>query len=282
MTAARVLSHADPVAVRRDGGRPTAITRHEDDYGHLAPMLAEFAATSPDDPRRRVLRDELATAFWPVVVHIARRFRDRGEPLADLEQIGAVGLLGALTRFDPDRGVPFVGFAVPTITGEIRKHFRDRTWAMHVPRRLKDLQTPVREAVGSLSLSLGRSPKPSEIATHLGVPVAQVVDALGARAAYKADSLDSLVSRTGTDVALGDLLGASDTALWTAEYRDELRRALAALPDRDRTIVVLRFFGDLTQTQIAAQVGVSQMHVSRLLSQALATLRGRLDTPRPA
>lgn len=279
MTAARTLPEAPPsvaLVAPRTGEEPVA-DHYVDEYRHLAPQLAEFAATDPDDPRRRVLRDELAAGFWPVVVHIARRYRDRGEPLADLEQIGAIGLLAALNRFDPDRGADFLSFAVPTITGEIRRHFRDRTWAMRVPRRLKDLQGPIREAVATLTTSLGRAPRPSEIAAHLDTTVEQVVDALGAGQAYSADSLDAIVGRTGSGLALGELLGAADDALTTAEYRGELRQALAELPERERTIVVLRFFGDLTQTQIAAQVGLSQMHVSRLLSQTLAVLRRRID-----
>lgn len=257
-------------------GSPGA-DHHDDEYGYLAPRLAEFTATAPGDPRRRVVRDELAAGYWPVVVHIARRYRDRGEPLADLEQIGAIGLLAAMERFDPSRGAEFLSFAIPTITGEIRRHFRDRTWAMRVPRRLKDLQGPIREAVGSLTTSLGRAPRPSEIAAHLDTTVEHVVDALGAGQAYAADSLDAIAGRTGTGTALSEQLGAADGALATAEYRGELRQALAELPERERTIVVLRFFGDLTQTQIAAQVGLSQMHVSRLLSKTLAVLRQRID-----
>jgi RNA polymerase sigma-B factor len=248
--------------------------RSHDDYGHLTPMLHEFAALPRTDPRRRVLRDRLAAGFLPVVHHIARRYRGRGEPVGDLEQVGAVGLLGALERFDPERGSDFLGFAVPTITGEVRKHFRDRTWSIRVPRRLKDLQAPISEAVTTLSATLGRAPRPSEIAAELGIAVDEVVEALGAQRAYSADSLDALVQ--SGDVALVDLLGRADEALATAEYRDELGRALDALPERERTIVVLRFFGDLTQTEIAARVGVSQMHVSRLLGRTLATLRDRL------
>ncbi len=285
MTAARDIPSHGPEpgpAVHRGGCAEPGLgsaDRRTDEYEYLVPLLAEFAATAPGDPRRRVLRDELATGFWPVVCNIARRYRDRGEPVADLEQIGAIGLLGALERFDPDRGVDFLSFAVPTITGEVRRHFRDRTWAMRVPRRLKDLQTPIRAATEALTRSLDRAPRPSEIAVHIDVRVEEVLEALSAQQAYRADSLDELVGSAHTDVALGDLIGAADTALGTAQYRHELRQALAALPERDRTIIVLRFFGDMTQTQIAAQVGLSQMHVSRLLGRALATLRGRIDTP---
>jgi RNA polymerase sigma-B factor len=210
-----------------------------------------------------------------VVEHIARRYRGRGETLADLEQVGAIGLLNALDRFDPSRGVDFLGYAIPTITGEMRRHFRDRTWSIRVPRRLKDLQGPIREAVATLSSSLERAPRPTEIAAHLGLSVDEIIEALNAQQAYACASLDVLVG--DTDTALGDLLGQVDKSLATAEYRDTLRKALDDLSERERSILILRFFGDLTQTQIATQVGVSQMHVSRLLTQTLATLHVRLD-----
>lgn len=261
-------------------GPTTTEVGRRDEYAHLAPALAEYAATAAGDPRRRVLRDELAGALWPVVAHIARRYRERGEPVGDLEQIGAIGLLKALDRFDPDRGTDILSYAVPTITGEIRRHFRDRTWAMRVPRALKDLQGPIRDAVGELTTTLQRSPRPSEIAGHLDVPVEQVLDALNAAQAYTADSLDALISAPGDgDLSFGDLLVAADQDPSAVAYRHELRAALAELPEHERTIVALRFLHDMTQTQIAQRVGLSQMHVSRLLSQTLTRLRTRLDTP---
>lgn len=266
-------AHVAIVAVSGVGG-----SRDRDRYQHLTPQLVEFAALAPDDPRRRVLRDELTAALWPLVVHIARRYRGRGEPVEDLEQVGAMGLLGALERFDPARGRDFLGFAVPTIAGEVRNHFRDCTWALRVPRRLKELQTPIRDAVGSLTTVLERAPKPSEIAEHLGIGVTEVMDALRAQQTYTATSLDAVVvGDRGPNTALGDRLGAADATLETALYRDELRRALTALPERDRTIVVLRFFGDLTQSQVAAQVGLSQWHISRVLSRSLVALRAHID-----
>lgn len=256
------------------GARPVRST--SDEYGHLAPLLAEFAAMAPDDARRRDLRNELATGYWPVVAHIALRYRNRGEPLADLEQVGAIGLMGALQRFDPDRADDFLSFAVPTIAGEIRRHFRDRAWAMRVPRPVKDLRAPVHDAVETLSTRLRRAPRPSEIGAHLGIARERVVEALNAAHAYAPDSLDELVHPTGVRQPLGDLIGELDTAMDAAECRHELRAALNDLPERERTIVVLRFFEDLTQTQIGARVGLSQMHVSRLLTRSMATLRDRM------
>ncbi len=253
-------------AHRREGDR---------DYRHLAPLLLEFASLPPEDSRRAALREELVAGYLSVVKHIARRYAGRGEPVADLEQVGAIGLLNALDRFDPERGIDFLGYAIPTITGEMRRHFRDRTWSMRVPRRLKDLQGPVRQAVAELSSELGRAPRPTEIAAQLGLAVEEIVEVLNAQQAYSCDSLDIVFGDTGT--TRGDLLGSIDESLATAEYRDALRKALDQLPERERTILIMRFFGDLTQTQIASRIRISQMHVSRLLAKALATLRADLE-----
>jgi RNA polymerase sigma-B factor len=215
------------------------------------------------------------------VAHIAARYGGRGEPTEDLRQAGTVGLMGALDRFVPppdatDLVGAFLAFAVPTVTGEIRRHFRDRTWSMRVPRRMKDLQGPVREAVSVLSRNLHRAPRPSEIAAHLEITLEEVVEALQAHSAYNTASLDAPVGPSGAAVA--DLHGDLDTALEHAAYRKELRDALHELPLRNRQILLLRFFGDKTQTQIADEMGVSQMHVSRLLSRSLAVLRRRMGT----
>lgn len=249
-------------------------------YHHLAPLLARLPLHAADDPDRRKLREELAMAFLPVVVHIAVRYSGRGEPTDDLQQVGTIGLMGALDRFAPPPDVTdlvgaFLGFAVPTVTGEIRRHFRDRTWSMRVPRRMKDLQRPIREAAAVLSRDLHRAPRPSEVAAHLDIGLEEVVEALQAQSAYNPTSIDAAVRPDGATVA--DLLGDVDTALENAEYRHELRAALDRLPARERHMLVLRFFGDKTQTQIAEEMGLSQMHVSRLLSRSLATLRQRMD-----
>lgn len=175
-----------------------------------------------------------------------------------------------MVRFDPYRGVDFLTFAIPTIMGEVRRYFRDHTWATRVPRRLKDMQVRLRNAIGSLSTTLGRAPKPREIASELGVSVDQVIEALNAQQAYSTSPLEIPVRDTGTSPA--DVLGGIDGELEIAQYRP-----LDDLPSRERAIVVLRFFGDLTQTQIGARLGLSQMHVSRLLVSSLTTLRTRLD-----
>jgi RNA polymerase sigma-B factor len=246
----------------------------DSDYAHLAPLFVEFAALPPGHPERVALRNKLVTGYLPVVQHIARRFGGRGEPVDDLEQAGTVGLLNAVDRFEPGRGIDFLSYAVPTITGEVRRHFRDRTWSMRVPRRLKDLQSSINGAVGPLSQELGRAPRPSEIAARLGIATEEVVEGLDAQQAYRSTSLDELVS--GADTALTDTLGVADAELDKVDYRQTLAPLLDELPERERTILVLRFFGNMTQTQIADRVGISQMHVSRLLAQTLAQLRRRM------
>lgn len=246
----------------------------DSDYAHLTPLFTELAALSPDHPDRSALRNKLVTGYLPVVQHIARRFAGRGEPVDDLEQAGTVGLLNAVDRFEPDRGTDFLSYAVPTITGEVRRHFRDRTWSMRVPRRLKDLQSSINSAVSRLSQELNRAPRPSEIAAHLGISPEEVVEGLDAQHAYRSTSLDELVS--GADTSLTDTLGSADAELDKVEYRQTLAPLLDELPERERTILVLRFFGNMTQTQIADRVGISQMHVSRLLAQTLAGLRRKM------
>jgi RNA polymerase sigma-B factor len=257
-------------------GRPPGSSgaRHTDNYDHFLPLLEEFAALDADDPRRRTLRERLVAGFLPVAQHIATRYRNRGEPLDDLEQVAAVGLLKAVDRYDPAHDRHFLSYAIPTITGEVQRHFRDKTWAVRVPRALKDLQGPVRQAVTELSRMLQRAPRPSEIAAHLGIGVEQVIEALQAHDAHSPTSFETPVSDGNV---LADTLGGWDAELEQAEYRHTLRPLLAGLPERERTILVLRFVENMTQTQIAAQVGISQMHVSRLLAQTLAQLRGKLD-----
>jgi RNA polymerase sigma-B factor len=250
----------------------------DSEYAHLVPKLTEYAQLDGTDPRRESLREELVTGYLPVAQHIARRFAHRGEPLDDLIQVATVGLINAVDRFEPDRGSDFFSFAVPTISGEVRRHFRDQGWSMRVPRRLKDLHVSINAAVAELSQSLGRAPRPSELAEKLGLPTNEVLEGLAAGQAYRGSSLDEILSGDQSGTTLGDLLGEADAELERVDYQQSLQPLLAELPDRERTILMLRFFGNKTQTQIADQVGVSQMHVSRLLAQTLARMRDRLET----
>ncbi|HEY8371792.1 MAG TPA: SigB/SigF/SigG family RNA polymerase sigma factor [Pseudonocardiaceae bacterium] len=245
-------------------------------YDHLAPLFHELAALSEDDPRRAELRDKLVTEHLPVAQHIARRFSNRGEPQEDLVQVATLGLINAVDRFQPDRGVDFLSFAVPTIMGEVRRHFRDTGWSVRVPRRLKELHLSINAATSQLSQQLGRAPTPSELAEHLGISKEEVYEGLEATNAYRSASLDDLLLEDDDTVSLGDALGEVDAELEQVEYRESLQPLLARLPERERKVLMLRFFGNMTQTQIAKRVGVSQMHVSRLLARTLAQLRDEL------
>ncbi|MFC5948102.1 SigB/SigF/SigG family RNA polymerase sigma factor [Pseudonocardia lutea] len=257
----------------------------DSEYVNLMPELYAYAAMAADDPRRRALRDELVLGFLPVARHLARK-HGRGYPggLDDLVQVATVGLISAIDRWDPERAQgEFLGYLIPCVRGEILRYFRDRTWTMRVPRRLKDLGVALRRATGPLSQQLGRAPRPSELAAHLGVPVDEVIEALDAQANQSAGSLDAVAGDEEGDTPLADRLGELDHELDLVEYRDALRPLLDRLPERERTIIMLRFFGEMTQTQIAERVGISQMHVSRLLARTLAELRrGLLDDGPPA
>jgi len=238
-----------------------------------APLFAELATLDKDDPRRERLREILVEEHLPLVRHFARRFSNRGEPFDDLLQVGTLGLIAAIDRFDPSRGVEFLSFAVPTITGEIKRHFRDQGWSVRVPRRLQELHLALNSAVGELAQKNGPAPTPSELAEHLGIPRAEVLEGLAVANAYRSSSLDERLSGEEDSPTLAATLGEEDAALEGVEYRESLQPLLATIPARERRILILRFFGNMTQSQIAADIGISQMHVSRLLSQTLAKLR---------
>lgn len=245
-------------------------------YGHLATLFVELVKLDLGDPRRAELRDRLVAEHLPLAHNIARRFSQRGEPQDDLEQVATVGLIHAVDRFEPERGSDFLSFAVPTITGEVRRHFRDHAWAVRVPRRLKDLHVAIGAAISVLSQQHGRAPTASELAEHLNLPREQILEGLEAAGAYRSSSLDSLLDADSPGAALEEIVGAADAELEQVEYRTTLGPLLERLPERERTIIKLRFFAGLTQSQIANQVGLSQMHVSRLLSRTLARLRDQL------
>ena len=243
-------------------------------------LIALMADTDADDPTHRRARDELVTLHLPLVHFLARRFRDRGEPLEDLVQVGTIGLIKAVDRFDPQRGVEFSTYATPTIVGEIKRHFRDKGWAIRVPRRLQELRISLGRATAELSQKSGRAPTVGELAAHLGVSEDEVIEGLEGAQAYSTTSLDAHAGGDDGDdsPSLGDRLGSEDLDLEAVEYRESLKPLLAALPSRERRILALRFFHGMTQSEIAAEVGISQMHVSRLLAKSLATLReGMLD-----
>ncbi|HZV76777.1 MAG TPA: SigB/SigF/SigG family RNA polymerase sigma factor [Candidatus Babeliales bacterium] len=221
------------------------------------------------------LRDELVVAHLNLVRFLAVRFANRGEPLDDLLQVGTVGLLKAIDRFDLERGVEFTTYATPTIVGEIKRYFRDKGWAVKVPRRLQELNLAVNRASDKLAIGLGRSPTVAELAEHLQAGEDEILEAQELGQAYNMLSLDSEVSGE-TDKksqTLADTVGVSDPALELLEDRANLERAFAVLTGRERVIIYLRFYESISQTEIAKRLNVSQMHVSRLQAKALEKLR---------
>src|SRR3954466_5800322 len=210
----------------------------------------------------------------PLVEYLARRFRNRGEPLDDLVQVATIGLIKSVDRFDLERGVEFSTYATPTIVGEIKRHFRDKGWAVRVPRRLQELRLALTSATSELSQRNGRSPTVHELAEHLKLSEEEVLEGLESANAYSTLSLDAGdQGREEESVAVVDTLGIDDEALEGVEYRESLKPMLEQLPPREKKILLLRFFGNMTQSQIATELGISQMHVSRLLARTLAQLR---------
>jgi RNA polymerase sigma-B factor len=243
-------------------------------------LLVRMGSLPTDSEERKVLRDKLVEMHLPLVEHLARRFQHRGEPLDDLVQVATIGLIKSLDRFDTDRGVEFSTYATPTILGEIKRHFRDKSWAVRVPRQLQEMRLALTTATADLGQSLGRSPTIAELAERIGATEEEILEGLEAANAYSTISLDAPSGDGSDDDAptLADTLGIDDLALEGVEDRESLRPLLAELPPRERRILVLRFFGNLTQSQIADEIGISQMHVSRLLARTLAHLRERLTT----
>jgi RNA polymerase sigma-B factor len=255
--------------------------RHDGDLDHADPdsraadLIDAMAALPLSDPSRAALRDQAIQAWLPMTQRLARRYASRGEPYDDLLQTATVGLIKAVDRFDPDRGIEFTAYAIPTILGEIKRYFRDRAWAIRVPRRLQEMRMAINDANASLSHSLGRAPTVADVAAYLDTTEEAVLEGLEGARAYSATSLSAPTSADGS-LEVGDTLGTEDHGYELTDLRIALGPALATLTERERRIVTLRFYGNQTQIQIAEQVGVSQMHVSRLLTAALAKLRTHL------
>jgi RNA polymerase sigma-B factor len=260
-------------AVRAPENSPLTSSRTAEDAGELLHTMATLPAGHPSRP---VLRERAIEAWIPLARHLATRYAGRGEPNDDLVQTAVIGLIKAVDKFDPSYGIDFAGYAIPTIIGEIKRHFRDRTWAIRVPRRLQELRLSITSANAALTHSLGRSPTVADIAEHLDITEEEVLEGLEGARAYHATSLSTPVGNDGGS-ELGETLGGEDEGYALAEARIALGPALATLDEREQRILTLRFYCNLTQTEIAEQVGISQMHVSRLITRALGKLRGQLS-----
>lgn len=237
-----------------------------------AALFEEFAAT-----RSKSTRNALVAEHMGLAVFFARRFANRGVSDDDLRQVAMLALVKAVDRFDPENGAAFSTYAGRTIEGEIKRHFRDKTWAVRVPRSLKEVHLAVRAAIDELGQDLGRSPTPKEVAGHLDVDIDTVVDALSASAAHSANSLDAVFDPDGS-VDRSSTIGVSDRGYSETDARMEVDALLEDLPERQQRIVRLRFMEGMTQSEIADVVGISQMHVSRLLRRAIAAMRPETDS----
>jgi RNA polymerase sigma-B factor len=235
-------------------------------------LLGSICALAPGDPARAEARAELINLCRPLAAYLARRYRNRGEPLDDLVQTAIVGLIKAVDAYDPQRGVPFGNYAVPTIVGEIKRHFRDKGWALRVPRRLQELRMRISREAEPLTQRLGRSPTVADLAACLCEREEDIIAGLACAPAYRALSLQAAL-RGADGAELIDVLGGTDPLLEGVEQREALRPLIARLPDREQRILRMRFFANMTQAQIAAETGISQMHVSRLLGHSLRILR---------
>lgn len=254
----------------------------KNNYAEVTEMFRQLKSLENGSAAFRRQREVIAAQCLPLAEHIARRYGGRGEPHDDLVQVARVGLVSAINRFDVDNGADFLSFAVPTMMGEVRRHFRDHGWAVKVPRGIKELLPQLNRARAELSQRLGRAPNASEVAEYLGVDRQIVVQATIASGNYSTMSTDMTFGSDDDGLALSETFGSVDSNLDKVLDVESVRPLLAALPERERTVLRLRFFENMTQTQIAARIGCSQMHVSRLLTKALERLRDQVSDPRLA
>ncbi len=267
-TAGQATAVVVPEQRSRSGVRPDKAID-----AHARILLVGLSDLAKDHPDRARIRGRVIELYLPLAEYLARRFRNRGEPYDDLSQVAVVGLIKSVDGFDPSRGVEFASYAIPTIVGELKRHFRDKGWSVRVPRRLQELKLEIAKAAGELTQVLKRSPTVTDLATHLGLSQDEVLSGLDTANAYSALSLHTPVAGQESGPEVMDLLGDEDPGLQGVEDRATLRPLLHKLPERERRIIALRFFGNLTQSQIADEFGISQMHVSRLLARSLKQLR---------
>jgi RNA polymerase sigma-B factor len=255
-------------------GTTTSIDYSVDEFA--AGALARMAELSDHDPTRVRLRDEVICAYLPFARRLARRFAGRGEALDDLIQVATVGLIKSVDRFDIERGIPFANFAGPTMIGELKRHFRDKGWSLRVSRRMQELHLEISRALAEMTQELGRSVTVGDVAGRLEIEEEEVLAGLECGTAYATRSLNSAVATEDGGTELGELIGEPDERIESLADRQALHQMVGELPQREQRILSLRFFGNLTQSEIAERVGISQMHVSRLLTQTLVRLRDRL------
>ncbi len=260
-----------------DDNVPVELTRIEITRLRSAEFFVTFRDEELSEAARTMAREDLVRLHLPLVEHCARRFRNRGEPHEDLVQVGTIGLIKAVDRFDTERGVEFSTYATPTIIGEIKRYFRDKGWAIRVPRRLQELRMQITASTAELSQKLGRSPTPRELAELIGCSVEEIIEGMESSNAYSTLSLDAGDSSDDGPPSLLDSLGTDDQNLEHVEIRESIKPLLEGLDPREKRILLLRFFKNMTQSQIAEEIGVSQMHVSRLLTKTLKQLRESLE-----
>lgn len=249
---------------------PADLERHEAEQA----LFDALHDASSSQEQRAAARDALVEMHLPLVRHLARRYAERGEPMEDVIQAGTIGLIQAVDRFEPDRGAAFSTYAVPTVVGAIRRHFRDATWSVKVPRRVQELRGKIDAAHDSLTQDLGRSPTVAEIAERADVDAQDVLDSLELSRAREMTQIDATAS---DEAPLADRLGDLDASLAGVDDAETVKKLLASLPEQERVVVTMRFFDGMSQSEIANEVGVSQMQVSRLLSRSLAKLRADVD-----
>jgi RNA polymerase sigma-B factor len=261
-----------------DSGPLVSQTRVEHARHRNRVLFGVFRDDDASERERLDARDGLVTLHLPLVEHCARRFRNRGEPFEDLVQVGTIGLIKSIDRFDLERGVEFSTYATPTIIGEIKRYFRDKGWAIRVPRRLQELRMQITSTTADLTQTFGRSPTPRELAEVIGCSVEEIIEGIESGNAYSTLSLDA-TDDSGDDngASMLELMGLDDEELEHIEIRESIKPLLEALPSREKRILLLRFFKNKTQSEIADEIGVSQMHVSRLLGRTLTQLRSSLQ-----
>jgi RNA polymerase sigma-B factor len=263
-----------------DGGQQDHEPRDHEPRDH---ELARLVQTLPrDDPRREAACEQLVTRYQALVRSCAQRYRDSPEPFDELMQVGYVGLLKAINNFDTEVGESLPAYAQPCVSGEIKRYFRDKRWIVRVKRSVQELRLDIRKASGELTHQLSRAPRDAELASYLNVSEAEVREAQQASLAFQASSLDAPLPDGSEEGSLGDLLGADDPALERTVDMEAVKANWSELSRREQKLLMMRFYGNMTQAQIGDQLGISQMHVSLLLTRALDFLRERIADPRSA